>query len=123
MSSTGISSISQNQDKDALWVGTESGNIFKITLSEGHLKSESLDSYIPLLSQKKLKILSITETSQNIMWIGTDGDGIYKFLTKERLFNSITYGPDGSGTSFAEHCAGVYMRMPENCMWVQGEGD
>jgi len=97
MGSTGISSISQNQKKDALWVGTESGNIFKISMINGHLKSESLDSYIPLLAQKKLKILSITETSQNILWIGTDGDGIYKFLTKERLFNSITYGQTNQG--------------------------
>jgi signal transduction histidine kinase/ligand-binding sensor domain-containing protein/DNA-binding NarL/FixJ family response regulator len=97
MGTTGISSISQNQDKNALWVGTESGNIFKITLANGHLKNESFDSHIPLLSQKKLKILSITETSQNIMWIGTDGDGIYKFLTKERLFNSITYGQTDQG--------------------------
>jgi signal transduction histidine kinase/DNA-binding NarL/FixJ family response regulator len=97
LGSTGISSISQNQKKDALWIGTESGNIFKISMINGHLKSESLDSYIPLLTQKKLKILSITETSQNIMWIGTDGDGIYKFLTKERLFNSITYGQTDQG--------------------------
>lgn len=97
MGSTGISSICQNQEKDALWAGTESGNIFKISLVNGNLISESLDSYIPLLSQKKLKILSITETSQNIMWIGTDGDGIYKFLTKERLFNSITNGPTDQG--------------------------
>lgn len=97
ISSTGISCISTNLEKDALWVGNESGNIYKINLVDGHLKSESLDSYIPLLSQKKLKILSITETSQNILWIGTDGDGIYKFLTKERLFNSITYGPTNQG--------------------------
>jgi len=97
MGSTGISSLSQNQKKDALWVGTEAGNIFRITLVNGQLKTESLDANIPLLSQKKLKILSITETTQNILWIGTDGDGIYKFLTKERLFNSISYGPTDQG--------------------------
>jgi ligand-binding sensor domain-containing protein len=62
MGSTGISSISQNQKKDALWVGTESGNIFKISMLNNHLKYQSLDPYIPLLTQKKLKLLKLHRT-------------------------------------------------------------
>jgi signal transduction histidine kinase/CheY-like chemotaxis protein/ligand-binding sensor domain-containing protein/AraC-like DNA-binding protein len=92
-----ISCIAPGLKNDEIWIGTESGSIFRIIRQKGQFKVQDMDSYVPLLAQKKLKILSITETSQDILWIGTDGDGIYKFLTKERVFNSIAYGPTSQG--------------------------
>lgn len=81
-----VSSISLNLQKDALWVGTESGNIYTIYKEKDKFKIDAKDTYFPQLSQRKLKILSITETKQNILWIGTDGDGIYKFSAKRTTF-------------------------------------
>ncbi len=87
-----VSCLSMNLKCNALWLGTESGNMYKITEQKGKFKIDTEDSYIPILSQKKLKILSIKETKQDILWVGTDGDGIYKFLTKERPFYPIISG-------------------------------
>lgn len=89
-----VSSISQNIGNNSIWAGTEAGNIFKITGNKYGFTVLPMVPYISILAQKKLKILSITETKQNILWIGTDGDGIYKFLSKGRPFSSINGGTD-----------------------------
>ena len=92
-----ISSLSTNLKHDAIWAGTESGEVYKILPEKEGFNVVAADPYLSFLSEKKLKILSITETNQNILWIGTDGDGVYKFLTRERPFYSIPYGPAKEG--------------------------
>ncbi len=92
-----ITSLSENTGSNIIWAGTESGSIFKITNNRNGFEVLSMESYMPILSQKKLKILSITDTRQNILWIGTDGDGIYKFHTIERPFSSIINGNTQQG--------------------------
>lgn len=92
-----ISSISQNIENNAIWAGTESGSIFKIQGNKFGFKVISMEAYMPILLQKKLKVLSISETRQNILWIGTDGDGIYKFHTIEKPFSSIISGNPDQG--------------------------
>ncbi len=88
-----VSSISQDALKRFVWLGTEDGHICKVIMTRDGIMTESLDSHMPVLFQKKLKILSVTETSQHIVWIGTDGDGVYKFQSKDPFFSSITTGP------------------------------
>jgi signal transduction histidine kinase/CheY-like chemotaxis protein/AraC-like DNA-binding protein len=60
------------------------------------LKASSMNAYFPAFSKARIKILCIEETKQDIIWIGTDGDGVYKFLTRPKIFYSIGEGsPDG----------------------------
>lgn len=92
-----ISTLTETLDHSAAWLGTESGDIFKITRGAGGLAATSMNAFFPAFSKARIKILTITETKQDIVWIGTDGDGVYKFLTRPRAFYSITEGLPESG--------------------------
>jgi signal transduction histidine kinase/DNA-binding response OmpR family regulator/ligand-binding sensor domain-containing protein len=92
-----ISSLSGNLDHTALWVGSESGDILKLTKSNGGFVVTLMNGYFPALSKARIKILTIKETKQNIVWVGTDGDGVYKFLTRPKTFYSVTEGPANEG--------------------------
>jgi signal transduction histidine kinase/CheY-like chemotaxis protein/ligand-binding sensor domain-containing protein/AraC-like DNA-binding protein len=92
-----ISSLSENLKRTEAWAGSESGDIFKITPRGETFALVSMNSYFPTLSQARIKILSIEETKQDIVWVGTDGDGVYKFLTRPKTFYSITEGQQDMG--------------------------
>ncbi|MEO7989144.1 MAG: two-component regulator propeller domain-containing protein [Chryseolinea sp.] len=92
-----VSSLSENSNHTAIWSGSESGDIFKITLEENGLKATSMNSFFPSFSKARIKILSIQETKQDIVWVGTDGDGVYKFLTRPKAFYSISEGQPEAG--------------------------
>lgn len=92
-----VSSLSENLNYTAIWVGTESGDIFKITPEAKGFSAQSMNSFFPAFSKARIKILSIRETKQDIVWIGTDGDGVYKFLTRPKTFYSISEGQPEAG--------------------------
>lgn len=92
-----LSSLSENLDRSALWVGTESGDIFKITPNINGFDVKPMNTSFPVISNKGIKILSITETKQDLIWVGTDGDGVYKFLTRPKMFYSISAGATEKG--------------------------
>jgi len=92
-----VSSLSENLDHSAVWLGSESGDILKITAHDGEFAPTSMNAYFPAFSKARIKILSIEETKQDIIWVGTDGDGVYKFLTKPRISYSIAEGSPESG--------------------------
>ncbi len=92
-----VSSLSENLNHTAVWLGSESGDIFKIAPESNGLKATSMNSFFPSFSKARIKILSIEETKQDIVWVGTDGDGVYKFLTRPKTFYSITEGQPEAG--------------------------
>lgn len=92
-----VSSLSVNRDNTALWIGTDLGDIFKLTLSNNQFVPSNQASRFPLLSKAQRKILAITETKQDIFWVGTDGDGIFKFLTRPKPFYSVPSGSTEKG--------------------------
>lgn len=92
-----VSCLSETLDFSAAWVGTESGDIFKITPAAAGFGIKQMNSYFPAFSKARIKILSIVETHQDIVWVGTDGDGVYKFLTRPKTFYSIPSGPAENG--------------------------
>lgn len=92
-----VSSLSENINHSAIWVGSESGDITKITPDINGFSSKSMNSYFPEFSKARIKILSIKETKQDIIWVGTDGDGVYKFLTRPKSFYSISEGRPEAG--------------------------
>lgn len=97
LSGNPVSSISENKDRSYLWVGTELGDVFKLKNQDGQFVSESMNSYFPQFEKTKRKILNITETRQDILWVGTDGDGVYKFQTRVKPFYSIMAGDTERG--------------------------
>jgi signal transduction histidine kinase/ligand-binding sensor domain-containing protein/AraC-like DNA-binding protein len=97
LGSVSVSSISENLDHTAIWIASESGDIFKIVPEgEGYLLLP-MNSFFPAFSKARIKILSIRETKQDIVWVGTDGDGVYKFLTTPKTFYSISEGLPDAG--------------------------
>lgn len=92
-----VSSLSPSIDHAAIWVGSELGDIFKIKPKGNGFSVASMNSYFPTFSKSRIKILTIKETKQDIVWIGTDGDGVYKFLTRPKTFYSISEGQPESG--------------------------
>jgi signal transduction histidine kinase/DNA-binding response OmpR family regulator/ligand-binding sensor domain-containing protein len=93
-----VSSISENKDHTAVWIGTEAGDVYRVTASPtGVLTAENMAAYFSQFAQAQRKILTITETRQDILWIGTDGDGLFKFLTRDNPFRSIVAGPASGG--------------------------
>jgi signal transduction histidine kinase/ligand-binding sensor domain-containing protein/AraC-like DNA-binding protein len=92
-----ISTLSTNLDRTALWLGSESGDILRVAPTSKGFTATSMNSFFPGFSKARIKILSIQETKQDIVWIGTDGDGVYKFLTRPKTFYSISEGPPEAG--------------------------
>lgn len=92
-----ISSLSENLKRTEAWAGSESGDIFKIIPQGETFTLVSMNSYFPTLSRARIKILNIQETKQDIVWVGTDGDGVYKFLTRPKTFYSVGEGTQETG--------------------------
>jgi signal transduction histidine kinase/ligand-binding sensor domain-containing protein/AraC-like DNA-binding protein len=92
-----VSTLSENLDGNSAWLGSESGDILKITPHSNSFDLIPMNSFFPTLSDSRIKILSIQESKQDIVWVGTDGDGVYKFLTKPKAFFSITEGRSDAG--------------------------
>jgi len=84
-----LSSISETKDKQSLWLGTELGDIYKLSIDNNKAALADMTHFFPLFSKAQRKILTITETEQDILWVGTDGDGIYKFLARPKPFSAI----------------------------------
>lgn len=95
-----ISCIATNAANTEIWVGTDLGNIFKLHETDGKFSAYNMADAFPTLYKAQRKILSIKESKQDILWIGTDGDGVFKFLTKPKPFSSIgTSREDKQGIS------------------------
>jgi signal transduction histidine kinase/DNA-binding response OmpR family regulator/ligand-binding sensor domain-containing protein len=92
-----VSTLSENLNHSYAWLGSESGDIFKIIPQGKGFSLVPMNSFFPSFSKARIKILSIRETKQDIVWVGTDGDGVYKFLTRPKTFYSISEGQLDAG--------------------------
>ncbi len=92
-----ITAISGSNDRSGLYLGTNEGAVIYVSPTEAGFRAESLNHHMPDLVKKKLKIFSLYETRNNMLWVGTDGDGVYKYLTKKRSFRAMGEGPASEG--------------------------
>ncbi|HYG04185.1 MAG TPA: two-component regulator propeller domain-containing protein [Chryseosolibacter sp.] len=99
LNKSAVSTISANKEQDALWIGTETGDIYRLDFNENAIAIKNMVEYFPEFARSQRKILSMTETDQDILWVGTDGDGVFKFLTKPKPFRTITSGENGATIS------------------------
>jgi signal transduction histidine kinase/ligand-binding sensor domain-containing protein/DNA-binding response OmpR family regulator len=115
------SALYGSKDTTALWVGTESGNIFKVHRQEGSFEVRDMAPYFPLFSKEQRKILAITETKQGLLWIGTDGDGVAKFLTRPGPFFPIPSGDTDKGYLSNSIVRSVY-EDPDGILYIGTRG-
>jgi len=87
-----VTTLSASLDGEFLWGGTDEGEVFKLYLSES-------DPIILLENSenKKVKIWSITQTNPDLLWIGTDGDGVHKYIMEGNFFKLISKGERSEG--------------------------
>lgn len=91
-----ITSFSLSKVKDRLWVGTEKGKIYSFDLLTHNFEAHNILSDPFLRNPIASRILSIYETDSDVLWIGTDGNGVYtlkltEFPNKSLSSNQLTY--------------------------------
>lgn len=116
-----VSSLSENGNHTALWIGTEQGEIFKLTKSNEHFTVQDMVAYFPQIARAQRKIFTIAETQQDMLWVGTDGDGVFKFLTRPKPFYAIQAGPKEKGEISNSIVRSVY-EDPNGTLYVGTRG-
>ncbi|MRT93036.1 hybrid sensor histidine kinase/response regulator transcription factor [Ancylomarina sp. 16SWW S1-10-2] len=86
-----VTTISKGLEKGVIWGGTDSGRLFKI-INSPNIEVYFFEDQLHALSNKQVKIWSITETNPDLLWIGTDGDGVHKYDTRGNSFISTQKG-------------------------------
>jgi len=91
-----ITSFSPSKVKNRLWVGTEKGKIYSFDLLSHTFEAHNILSDPFLRNPITSRILSIYETDSDVLWIGTDGNGVYtlklsEFPNKTLSSNQLTY--------------------------------
>jgi signal transduction histidine kinase/ligand-binding sensor domain-containing protein/DNA-binding response OmpR family regulator len=92
LSSSPISALSSSGKDNGLYAGSETGEIFRLKLTDGIFHAANISPYFSGLVKAQRKIFSITATQQDLLWVGTDGDGVYKYLTRTKPFQAIVAG-------------------------------
>lgn len=72
-----ISSFAPSKTPGRLWAGTEKGKIYSFTATSKEFEILSIPSDLFAKNPIATRILSICETGPDILWIGTDGNGVY----------------------------------------------
>ncbi len=76
---------------DYFWLGTDDGNILQMFPDES-FSLQAVLHLLPELADKKVKIWSILETADDLLWIGTDGEGVFRVILKPKPFFQIGRG-------------------------------
>jgi signal transduction histidine kinase/CheY-like chemotaxis protein/ligand-binding sensor domain-containing protein/AraC-like DNA-binding protein len=78
-----ITSFSLSQRKNKLWTGTEKGRIYSFNLLTRNFEVLNILSDQFINNPIATRILSIYESEPDILWIGTDGNGVYTLKLTE----------------------------------------
>lgn len=90
-----LDSISKSSEKVTENVKALNGTIFNHIIFEeksGQLNVDSLkkNNFSWLKSFKNNKVTTIFQGSENVVWVGTDGDGIFKIQPQKTVFNLVS---------------------------------
>lgn len=78
-----ITSFSLSQGKNRLWTGTEKGRIYSFNLLTHNFEVLNILSDRFVNNPISTRVLSIYESVPDILWIGTDGNGVYTLKLTE----------------------------------------
>ncbi|MDD3742063.1 MAG: response regulator [Lentimicrobiaceae bacterium] len=78
-----ISSFAVSGIKNQLWTGTEKGRIYTYNIADGRFERLNLSSGQSGDQPIATRVLSIYEAQPGILWIGTDGNGVYTLKLEE----------------------------------------
>ena len=91
-----ITSISLSKEKEQLWIGTEKGKIYSFNLLTRKFEIFNILPGLFVVNPIATRILSIYESETGILWIGTDGNGVYtlnltEFPNKSLASSQLSY--------------------------------
>jgi signal transduction histidine kinase/AraC-like DNA-binding protein/sugar lactone lactonase YvrE len=72
-----ITSFAPSATPGRLWAGTEKGKIYSLNAAGGEFEMLNIPSDSFVKNPIATRVLSICETIPDILWIGTDGNGVY----------------------------------------------
>ncbi len=72
-----ITCFSKSSAKGKLWFGTEKGKIYSLNVTDLKYELHNVPSGISEKNPIVARVLCIYETSPDLLWIGTDGNGVY----------------------------------------------
>lgn len=72
-----ITSFAPSAMTGRLWAGTEKGKIYSFNAVSGTFELLNIPSDLFVKNPIATRVLSICETAPDILWIGTDGNGVY----------------------------------------------
>lgn len=114
-----VTSLSKSLDESFLWGGTDDGQIFKLFLNDRKIEIHKETSIH--FTNQKIKIWSVTETKPDLLWVGTDGNGVYRFIMKNNFFSSISKGALKDGKLNHNIVRAIHEDKKEN-LWVGTRG-
>ncbi|MFO7977422.1 MAG: two-component regulator propeller domain-containing protein [Bacteroidales bacterium] len=115
-----VTALNPGLDGSFIWLGTDDGNVFRYFPATSHL--EDVTSQISPLAGKKVKIWSILETSEDLLWIGTDGEGIFYSLLNPKPFFQIQRGEAAHQQLNHKIVRAIYEDQQGN-LWVGTRGN
>jgi len=91
-----ITSFAHSKLKERIWVGTEKGKIYSFNILTRKFEIFNILSGLFVVNPIATRILSIYESETDILWIGTDGNGVYtlkltEFPNKSLASNQLSY--------------------------------
>jgi len=78
-----ITSFSLSKVKERLWVGTEKGKIYSFNLLTHNFELFNILTGLSVINPIATRIVSIYESDPDLLWIGTDGNGVYTLKLTE----------------------------------------
>jgi len=78
-----ITSFATAREENKLWAGTETGKLYSFDIPTGRFEILSRLSGLFLNNPITTRILSIYESAPDVLWIGTDGNGVYTLKLTE----------------------------------------
>jgi len=85
-----ITSFASSAQSGRIWTGTEKGRVFTFDLTKRKFEVMNMLSDIFFDNLIATRVLSIFETAPDILWIGTDGNGVYNLKLSEFSNKSLS---------------------------------
>ena len=85
-----ITSFSPSATPGRLWAGTEKGKIYSFNTSSREFELLNIPSDLFVQNPITTRVLSICETAPDILWIGTDGNGVFNFKLTDFPIKSLS---------------------------------
>ncbi|TVQ15638.1 MAG: hybrid sensor histidine kinase/response regulator, partial [Bacteroidetes bacterium] len=116
-----VTELQPSARHDYLWAGTDQGGIYHITPGDNFSIVSALH-LLPEVADKRVKIWSILETAEDMLWIGTDGEGVFRTIMKPKPFFQIIRGEASERQLNHQIVRAIFEDTNQN-LWVGTRGN